>query len=418
MLLARLARHLNRIRKSFPRRLALKTAHPKRIHPKFNLKEEQEYPPMRLSSTLAAAVLSSAAFSTPALADDPLKVGYIYVGPVEDLGWTFRHDVGRLAVEAAYGDAVEVTYIENVPEGPGAVDALTDLAETGHDIIFATSFGFMDAVNEVAAQYPDVAFEHATGYIRESDNVATFSARFYEGRVVQGLMAAKLTETNKIGYIASFPIPEVYRGINAFMFEAQKHNPEIEVEIIWNFSWFDPVKEAAAANTLIDNGADILVMHVDSPAGMQIAEARGVRAFGQASDMSRFGPNAHLFSIVDDWDSYYIDTVGQVMSGTWEGGADADTWWGLTKDSMGGDQGMVRLASYNDNLPADLLAEAKALEAALANGDRHSFPCEGLIKADGTKPEECASGADHLVDWPTMLTMDWYIQGIDALPPQ
>ena len=369
---------------------------------------------MRLSSNLAATALGLAALSAPAVADDPLKVGFIYVGPVEDLGWTYRHDVGRLAIEAAYGDAVETTYIENVPEGPGAVDALTDLAETGHDLIFATSFGFMDAVNEVAAQYPDVAFEHATGFKRESDNVATYSARFYEGRVVQGLLAARLTETNKVGYIASFPIPEVIRGINAFMLEAQKHNPDIEVEIIWNFSWFDPAKEAAAANTLIDNGADIIVQHTDSPAAMQIAETRGVRAFGQASDMSRFGPTAHLVSIVDDWDSYYVDTVGSVIDGTWQGGGEADTWWGLTKDGMGGDVGMVVLGSYNDKIPEDLLAEAKALETALAQGDRHAFPCEGLVKADGSQPQECGEGATHLADFPTLVTMDWYISGIDA----
>ncbi len=371
---------------------------------------------MRLSSPLAAAY-GIVALSASALADDPLKVGFIYVGPVEDLGWTYRHDVGRAAIEAAYGEGVETTYIENVPEGPGAVDALTDLAETGHDLIFATSFGFMDAVNEVAAQYPDVAFEHATGFKRESDNVATYSARFYEGRVVQGLLAAHLTETNKIGYIASFPIPEVIRGINAFMLEAQKHNPDIEVEIIWNFSWFDPAKEAAAANTLIDNGADIIVQHTDSPAAMQIAETRGVRAFGQASDMSRFGPTAHLVSIVDDWDSYYVDTVGALINGTWQGGSEADTWWGLTKNGRGVDVGMVVLGSYNDNIPEDLLVEAKALETALAQGDRHAFPCEGLVKADGRQPEECEEGATHLVDFPTLVTMDWYIDGIDAEIP-
>lgn len=365
-----------------------------------------------LTAALAASVMATGV----ALAEDVTKVGFVYVGPVEDLGWTYRHDVGRLAVEAAHGDKVETTYLESVPEGPAAVDALTDLAETGHDIIFTTSFGYMDATNEVAAKYPDVAFEHATGFIRNTDNVATYSARFYEGRVVQGLIAANMTETNKIGYIASFPIPEVIRGINAFMLEAQKHNPEIEVEIVWVFSWFDPAKEAQAAAALIDGGADIIVQHTDSPAAMQIAQARGVYAFGQASDMSRFGPDAHLVSIVDDWDSYYVDRVGEVIDGTWSGG---DTWWGLTKDGMGGEVGMVVLGSYNEAvLGADLLAKAKALEAALANGDRHAFPCEGLLKQDGTQPEECANGAEHLVDFPSLITKDWYIAGIDAQIPQ
>ena len=374
---------------------------------------------MRLSSRLTGLLLGISTFIPLAHADShtALKIGFIYVGPVEDLGWTFRHDEGRKAIEAAYGDKVETTFIENVPEGPGAVDALTDLAETGHDLIFATSFGFMDAVNEVAVLYPDVAFEHATGFKRESDNIATYSARFYEGRVVQGLLAAKITKTNKVGYIASFPIPEVIRGINAFMLEAQKHNPDIDVEIIWNFSWFDPAKEAAAANTLVDNGADIIVQHTDSPAAMQIAEARGVRAFGQASDMSRFGPKAHLMSIVDDWDSYYVDVVAKVMDGTWVGGAQADTWWGLTKDGKGGDTGMVVLASYSDTIPGDVLAEAQALESALATGGRHAFPCEGLRKADGSTPDECANGAQHLADFPTLVTMDWYVAGIDSEIP-
>lgn len=380
------------------------------------------YAPNKLKY-LAKIALGFAALSLAAQAHsededkDPLKIGFIYVGPVEDLGWTYRHDEARKAILDIYGDRVETTYIENVPEGAGATEALTDLAETGHDLIFATSFGFMDAVNEVAASYPGVKFEHATGYRRDSDNVATFSARFYEGRAIQGLIAANLTETNKIGYIASFPIPEVIRGINAFMLEAQKHNPDIEVEIIWVFSWFDPAKEAAAANTLIDGGADIIVQHTDSPAAMQVAETRGVRGFGQASDMSRFGPNAHLFSIVDNWDSYYIDRVGAALDGTWSGGADADTWWGLTKDGQGGEAGMVEIASYNENIPDDVLAQAKALETALATGARHAFPCEGLLKNDGSQPKECADGAEHLQDFPTLLTMDWYIQGIDAQIP-
>ena len=367
-------------------------------------------------TALSAVVAASAMSAGVALAQDPVKVGFIYVGPVEDLGWTYRHDVGRLAVEAAYGDAVETTYIESVPEGPAAVDAITDLAETGHDIIFTTSFGYMDPTNEVAANYPDIKFEHATGFRRDTDNVATFSARFYEGRVIQGMIAAHLTETNKIGYIASFPIPEVIRGINAFMLEAQKHNPDVEADIRWVFTWFDPAKEAEAAAALIDAGADIIVQHTDSPAAMQIAEARGVKAFGQASDMSRFGPNAHLVSIVDDWDSYYVDKVGSVIDGNWTGG---DTWWGLTKDGMGGEVGMVVMGSYNAKvLGAELLAEAQALEAALASGERHSFPCEGLFMQDGSVPEDCANGAEHLADFPALVTMDWYIQGIDAEIPQ
>ena len=330
-----------------------------------------------------ASLTLSIATATAAFAET--KVGFIYVGPIGDLGWTYRHDVGRLAVEEAYGADVSTTYLEMVPEGPEAVEAITQLAETGHDIIFTTSFGYMDATNQVAANYPEVAFEHATGYIRDTDN------------------------------IASFPIPEVVRGINAFMLEAQKHNPDIEVEIIWLYTWFDPAKEAAAAQALIDEGADIIVQHTDSPAPVQIAEKNGVYAFGQASNMSRFGPNAHLVSIVDDWDSYYVDRVGEVMNGTWSGG---DTWWGFTKDGQGGEVGMVALESYNvAAMGEELVESAQALEASLANGDRHAFPCEGLLKQDGSVPDECAAGAEHLDDWPTLLSMDWYVEGIEASLP-
>ena len=205
---------------------------------------------MNRAITLFASALTFGAFvASPVQAET--KVGFVYVGPPGDLGWTYRHDIGRQAVEAL--DGITTTALENVPEGPEAVEAITQLAETGHDLIFTTSFGFMDATNEVAGAYPDIKFEHATGYIRAHPNVTTFSARFYEGRVVEGLIAAKVTESNKIGYIASFPIPEVIRGINAFMLEAKKHNPDVEVEIVWVFTWFDPAKEAAAAQALIDH---------------------------------------------------------------------------------------------------------------------------------------------------------------------
>ncbi len=368
---------------------------------------------MKLSKTFAtglvAAALTAGAFSAQA---EPVKVGFIYVGPIGDLGWTYRHDQGRLAIEEALGDGVVTTYKENVEEGAAAVDAITDMAEAGQDIIFTTSFGYMDPTNQVAANYPNVKFEHATGFKRETDNVSTFSARFYEGRVVQGLIAAKMTKTNKIGYIGSFPIPEVIRGINAFTTELKKHNPDAEVEIIWAFSWFDPAKEAAAAQTLIDNGADIIVQHTDSPAAMQVAEARGVKAFGQASDMSRFGPNAHLVSIVDNWDTYYVDRVKAVVDGTWSSG---DTWWGLTKDGMGGEQGMVQLASYG-NMPDDLMAEAKALEASLASGERHALPCP-INNQAGELVKDCADGAAHLSDL-TLVTMNFYVEGVTGNIPQ
>ena len=353
--------------------------------------------------------------SSISFASDRTKVGFVYVGPVGDLGWTYRHHEGLKAIEKEVFN-VSTTHIENVSEGPAALNAITDLAETGHDIIFTTSFGFMDQTNAVAKSYPNIKFEHATGYKRESDNMATFSARFYEGRVIQGLIAAKMTKTNKVGYIASFPIPEVIRGINAFMLEAKKHNPDIEVEITWVFTWFDPAKEAAAAAALIDNGADIIVQHTDSPAAMQIAEKRGVYAFGQASDMSRFGPNAHLVSIVDNWNSYYVDRVKSVQRNDWSG---IDTWWGLSKNGKGDAVGMVEMGSYNEKvLGEELYFEAKMLEIDLYNGTRHAFPCEGLLKQDGTIPKDCANGLSHLQDYPALVKMDWYIDGVTGSIPK
>jgi simple sugar transport system substrate-binding protein len=364
---------------------------------------------------LAAAFAAASTLSATATAQDgPTKVGFIYVGPIGDLGWTYRHDIGRKAIEEEFGDKVETTYIENVPEGAEAVKAITQLAETGHDLIFTTSFGFMDPTNEVAKQYPDVKFEHATGYKRESENVSTFSARFYEGRVVQGLIAAKMTKTNKIGYIASFPIPEVVRGINAFQMELAKHNPDAKVDVKWVFTWFDPAKEAEAAQAFIDAGADIIIQHTDSPAAMTIAEkTEGVYAFGQASDMSRFGATSHLMSIVDNWDSYYIDRVRAVMDDSW---SQTDTWWGLSKDGQGNGVGMVELGSYS-NISDELMAEAKALEESLRSGARHSFPCP-VYKQDGELAKDCADGKDHLQDFPTLVSMDWYIQGIEGSLPK
>jgi len=363
---------------------------------------------------LLFAAIAALGVSATAHTADATKVGFIYVGPIGDLGWTYRHDVGRKAIEKEFGDKVETTYIENVPEGAEAVKAITQLAETGHDIIFTTSFGFMDPTNEVAKQYPDVKFEHATGFKRESDNVSTFSARFYEGRVVQGLLAAKMTKSNKIGYIASFPIPEVVRGINAFQMELAKHNPDAKVDVKWVFTWFDPAKEAEAAQAFIDAGADIIVQHTDSPAAMAIAEkSDGIYAFGQASNMQRFGASSHLVSIVDNWDSYYVDRVKAVIDGSW---SQTDTWWGLSKDGQGNGVGMVEMAAYG-NISDELMAEATALQESLRSGERHSFPCP-VYQQDGELAKDCAEGKEHLQDFPTLVSMDWYVKGVEGSLPK
>jgi len=329
---------------------------------------------------------------------EKLKVGFVYVGPVGDLGWTHEHDQGRLAVEAALGDKVETSYVESVPEGADAERVMTQMALAGTKLIFTTSFGYMDPTINVAAKFPDVKFEHATGYKR-SDNVSTYSARFYEGRTVIGHIAGSMTKTNTIGYIASFPIPEVVRGINSAYLAAKAVNPDVKFKVIWVFTWFDPGKEADAANALIEQGADIIMQHTDSPAAMTIAEEKGIYAFGQASDMMQFGPNARLSSIIDNWGPYYVARTKAVLDGTW---SSTDTWDGIAP-------GMVQIGAFSDKVPADVQASAQALADGLAAGTIHSFT--GPIKKQDGSPWLAAG---EIADDGTLAGMSFYVEGIEG----
>ena len=334
---------------------------------------------------------------------DPKKVGFIYIGPPGDHGWTYMHDVGRQYMESQLGDAVTSTYIENVPENADAVRAIRKLAASGHDLIFTTSFNYMDQTLEVANEFPDVKFEHATGYMR-APNVSTYSARFYEGRTISGHIAGKMTKSNVIGYIASFPIPEVVRGINAFYLAASKVNPDIQIKIIWAFTWYDPGKEADAANTLINQGADILVQHTDTFAPCQAAEKAGILAFGQASNQEEFCPNSHLTAIEDIWGPYYAQRAKAVVDGTW---AEKDTWDGMA-------EGMVVMSPYNAKLmPTDLIQEAVAMEVAIKDGTLHPFTGPIYDQSGELRVAEGEVADDFM-----MATMDWYVQGIDGELPQ
>ncbi|NYS24244.1 BMP family ABC transporter substrate-binding protein [Rhodobacteraceae bacterium 2376] len=348
----------------------------------------------------SAAVVAGLAF--PAMADDPTKAGFIYIGPVGDHGWTFTHDQAREALEEHFGDAVETSYVENVNYGPDAERIMTQMALSGTDIIFATSFGYGPDVNNVAARFPDVAFEHATGYIQEADNVSLYNARFYEGRAVIGHIAGKMTETNTIGYIASFPIPEVIMGINSAYLHAKAVNPDVEFRVVWVYSWYDPAQEAAAAEALIEQGADILMQHTDSTAPVTVAQDQGIFAFGQASDMTAFAPESHLTAILDVWDPYYIDRVQAVMDGTWEAG---DIWHGIV-------DGMVGFAPMNDAIPEDIRAEAEEMIAAISAGEYHPF----------TGPINRQDGSAWLAEGETapdgdLLTMDFYVEGMTGEVP-
>ena len=349
------------------------------------------------------AVLLSVMFFSVAHAGDKIKVGFIYVGPIGDHGWTYRHDIGRLDVEKHFGDKVETTYLENVKYGPDAERAIRSMAQEGMDIIFATSFGYMEPMLKVAKEFPNVKFEHATGYKRAA-NVSTYSARFYEGRTISGHIAGKMTKSNIIGYIASFPIPEVVRGINAFYLAASKVNPDIQIKIIWAFTWYDPGKEADAANTLINQGADILVQHTDTFAPCQAAEKAGILAFGQASNQEEFCPNAHLTAIEDIWGPYYAQRAQAVVDGSW---AEKDTWDGMA-------EGMVVMSPYNAKLmPTDLIQEAVAMEVAIKDGTLHPFTGPIYDQAGELRVAEGEVADDFM-----MATMDWYVKGIDGELPQ
>ncbi|MHC2089807.1 BMP family ABC transporter substrate-binding protein [Methylobacterium sp. CM6244] len=328
-----------------------------------------------------------------------LKVGFIYVGPVADFGYSFQHDQSRKALLAAMPDKVETSFLENVPEADSE-RSIESLARSGHQLIFTTSFGFMEPTLKVAKKFPKVKFEHATGYKR-SANVSTYSARFYEGRYICGEIAGRLSKTGTVGYIASFPIPEVVSGINAFMLGAQSVNPNIKLKIVWVNTWFDPGKEAEAAKALLAQGADILSQHTDSAAPLQEAEKQGKFAFGQSSDQMRFAPKAQLTSIVDDWDGYVIGEAKAVLDGTWKS---HDTWGGIK-------EGMVVLAPFA-NMPDDVKAKAEASKKAIADGTLHPFKGP-VLKQDGSVAVKEGETAPD----PMILGMNWYVKGIDDKLP-
>ena len=356
----------------------------------------------RLLGAVAAAASMLIAGAAGAQELDKVKACFIYVGPIGDFGWSYQHDQGRLAVEEALGDKVETAYLESVGEGADAERAIERFARSGCNIIFTTSFGYMDPTNAVAARFPDVKFEHATGYKREHPNVATYDSRFYEGRYVAGQIAAQMSETGVAGYIASFPIPEVVQGINSFVLGAQTVNPDFKVKVVWVNSWFDPGKEADAAKSLIDQGVDILTQHTDSTAAMQVAAERGVFAFGQASDMIAFGPETQLTSIIDDWGPYYIERVTAVLEGTWEQHA----VWGNMAD------GHVVMAPFT-NMPDEVKAKAEATTAAITAGELHPFTGP-IMKQDGSVWLEEGQVADD----GTLAGLNFYVKGVDDTLPQ
>lgn len=353
-----------------------------------------------LQSSLAAGAIAAVGGHS-ARASEPLKVGFVYPSPIGDNGWSFRHEVGRQDVIAEFGDSVETTFVESVPEGADATRVITQLAITGHKLIFTCSFGYMEPTLSVAEKFPNVFFEHNTGF-KTAPNVTAYNARFHEGRSVFGTIAAHMTKTGTVGYIASFPIPEVIMGINAFTLAAQKIRPDIKIKIVWVNTWFDPAKEADAAQALLDQGADFITQHTNSPAPCQLAENSGSFCFGQDADMTAFAPKAHLTGIVNNWGPYYVRRVRDVMNGSW---TTQHSWDGIA-------EGVVQMAPYNPGLPEDVRAAAIATEDAIRDGSLHPF--EGpIVNAKG----ETVIGSGATLSDKEIHGMNWFVQGVDGQLP-
>jgi basic membrane protein A and related proteins len=350
--------------------------------------------------------LLRAALATPALgglsraaaAADPLPVGFVYVAPVGDAGWNYQHDLGRRAMDSALAGRVKSTYVENVEEGADAERVIRKLATDGNKLIFTTSFGYMNPTLKVAQQMPAVKFEHATGYKR-APNLATYSARFYEGRYLAGLIAGRMSNTGVIGYVAAFPIPEVVQGINATLLAAQSINPKATIKVVWTSSWFDPGKERAAADTLISQGADVVTNHTDSTAVVQAAEEKGVWSLSYNSDMAKYGPKTCLTGVTMIWDQYYIAEAKAALDGTWKS---KDTWGGV-KD------GMIKLAPFNKVLPDVLLKEVNEKQAAIAAGKLEPFAGPIVNQAGKQVVGPGASLSDK-----DILEMKWFAAGVQG----
>lgn len=349
---------------------------------------------------IAAAGAAAAALpmAGKAFAQEKVKIGFVFLGPIGDYGWTWAHNKGREAVNAALGDKVETVYVENVAEDASAIPVIRDLAQQGCKLIFTTSYGYMDQTIEVAKEFPDVKFEHCTGFKR-ADNVSTYNSKFHEGRAVLGTIAGKMSKSGVLGYLGSYKVPEVVLGVNSFTLSAQKQNPAATVKLVMIDSWFDPPKEAAATETLINLGCDIVTTHTDSPGPLQILEQKGLYGFGQGADMSQFAPNAHLTAIEDIWGPYYIARTQAILDGTW---ASADTWDGFK-------EGTVVISPYSKAVPADVVALADAVQAGYKDGTYDIFTgpiydTEGTLRV---KEGEVMPLAD-------LAVIDWFVKGVET----
>ncbi|MDP2367906.1 BMP family ABC transporter substrate-binding protein [Rhodoferax sp.] len=342
------------------------------------------------------------AASAPAPKAEPLKIAFAYVGPVGDGGWTFAHDNGRKVIEKEFGDKVVTSFVENVPESADAERVLRDMAGQGNKLVFGTTFGYMEPMLKVAADNKGVKFEHATGY-KQGENMRTYDSRTYEGAYMAGVIAGKMTKTNTLGVVASIPIPEVVRNINAFTLGAQSSNPKVKTKVVWVNGWFDPPKETEAATSLINGGADVLFQNTDSPAVLKTAEAKGKRAFGWDSDMTAYGPKAHLASAVINWGPYYIKATKEALEGKWTGGG--STWWGVK-------EGAIDIVSIAEDIPAETKAKVAEVKKGLADGTFAIW--KGPI-TDNTGKVQIEK--DAVADDKFLGGLNFYVKGVEGKIP-
>jgi len=349
----------------------------------------------------AAAPAAAPAASAPVAKADPLKIAFAYVGPVGDGGWTFAHDNARKALEKEFGDKIVTSFVENVPESADAERVIRDLAGQGNKLIFGTTFGYMEPMLKVAADLKDVKFEHATGY-KSAENMRTYDSRTYEGAYMAGVIAGKMSKTNTLGVVASIPIPEVIRNINAFTLGAQSSNPKVKTKVVWVNDWFNPPKETEAATSLINGGADVLFQNTDSPAVLKTAQEKGKRAFGWDSDMSAYGPKAHLASSVINWSPYYIKATKDALEGTWATGG---VWWGVK-------EGAIDIVSIAEDVPAETKAKVDEVKAGLKDG---SFVIWKGPIMDNTGKERIAK--DAVADDKFLSGLNFYVKGVEGKIP-
>ncbi|MEO7106942.1 MAG: BMP family ABC transporter substrate-binding protein [Rhodoferax sp.] len=350
---------------------------------------------------VAVAPTPAPVASAPAPKAEPLKIAFAYVGPVGDGGWSFAHDRARLALEKQFGDKIKTTMVESVPESADAERVIRDFAAQGNKLIFGTTFGYMEPMLKVAAEFKDVNFQHATGY-KTAENMSTYDSRTYEGAYMAGVIAGKMSKTGTLGVVASVPIPEVIRNINSFTLGAQSSNPKIKTKVVWVNEWFNPPKETEAATSLINGGADVLFQNTDSPAVLKTAQEKGKRAFGWDSDMTAYGPKAHLASAVINWAPYYIKTTQDVLDGK---NASTQSWWGVK-------EGAIDLVSIADDVPAETKAKIDEIKAGLKDG---SFVIWKGPILDNTGKVQVAK--DAVADDKFLGGLSFYVKGVEGKIP-